>query len=160
MNKNNDRTRATETYWSIIKTFVNSITIPVIAPLLVSNQLVSDLFVKANLCNNAFSQEHTTTVNNSSIPTNLNFKTENKLSTFEFSVGNIIKVFRLLDSNQVYGHYEIFICMTKLCISLMLKSLHIKFIYLHLYLIIEQYRYCKSVRKFLIKLFSTLFLNN
>ena len=35
--KDTHNTRATETYWSILKTFVNGIKIPVTPPLLVGN---------------------------------------------------------------------------------------------------------------------------
>ena len=40
--------------------------------------------------NDFFSKQCSTIVNNSSLPTNLVFETENRLSTFGFSTGDII----------------------------------------------------------------------
>ena len=55
-NKVNDPKIAPETYWKTLKTFVNGSKIPLIPPLLVGNQLVTDVLVKANLFNDYFSQ--------------------------------------------------------------------------------------------------------
>ena len=48
-------------------------------PFLVANQLVTDFLVKANLFNDYFSQQCTTVVNDSSIPPNITYETEQKL---------------------------------------------------------------------------------
>ena len=53
--KLNDPKTAPKTYWKILKIFVNSTKIPLIPPLLVGNQLVSDFLEKANLFNDYFS---------------------------------------------------------------------------------------------------------
>ena len=47
---------APNTYWKILKTFLNGTKIPLMVPLLVGNQLVSDFLVKANLFNDYFSK--------------------------------------------------------------------------------------------------------
>ena len=49
----NSRT-ATKTYWSILKTFLKGTKIPIISPLFVENELVTDFLEKANLLNNFF----------------------------------------------------------------------------------------------------------
>ena len=54
-NLNNPKT-APKTYWKILKTFANGTKIPLIPPLLVGNQLVTDFLVKSNLFNDYFSQ--------------------------------------------------------------------------------------------------------
>ena len=54
--KLNDPKAAPKTYWKILKTFVNEIKIPLIPPLLVRNQLVTDFLIKANLFSDYFSQ--------------------------------------------------------------------------------------------------------
>ena len=54
--KLNDPKAAPKTYWIILKTFVNEIKIPLIPPLLVRNQLVTDFLIKANLFSDYFSQ--------------------------------------------------------------------------------------------------------
>ena len=47
-NKLNNPKAAPKSYWKILKTFLSGTKIPLIPPLLVRNQLVSDFFVKAN----------------------------------------------------------------------------------------------------------------
>ena len=49
--KLNDSKTAPKTFWSILKTFVNGSKIPLIPPLLVNNEFVTDFLVKANLFN-------------------------------------------------------------------------------------------------------------
>ena len=58
---------------------------------LVGNQLVSEFFVKANLFNDYFSMQCTIIDNNSSIPANISFETEERLSTFEICSGEDCK---------------------------------------------------------------------
>lgn len=57
------------------------------------------------------------------------FQTENKLSSFAFSLGNVIKVIKVLDPNKARGHDQISIHLTKLCVSSILKPSHIIFKY-------------------------------
>ena len=116
--KINDPRTATETYWLILKKFVNNSLIPFIPPLSVGNKFVTDVLVKVSLFNNYFSQQGTKLVNNSSIP-------ENMLSAFEFSISDISKVIRTLDLNMANGHDEISIPVRKLCASSISKPLHI-----------------------------------
>ena len=68
-----------------------------IPPLLVGNQLVSDFLEKANLFNDYFSKQCTTIDNNSAIPVNTSFVTEERLSTFEIFPSDIVKIIRSLD---------------------------------------------------------------
>ena len=56
-NKLKDPKKAPKTSWKILKTFVDGTKIPLIPPLLVGNQLVSDLLKKANLFNDYFSKQ-------------------------------------------------------------------------------------------------------
>ena len=78
----NDPKTAPKIYWKILKTFVNGSKISLIPPLLVGNELVTDFLVKASLFNNYFSQQCTTVHNNSSVPPNIMYATEQNLSTF------------------------------------------------------------------------------
>ena len=71
--------------------------------MLVENQLVTDDFVKAYLFNDYFSQQCMIIDNDSSIPPNIAFQTEQKRSTFEFCTDEIIKIIKSLDSNNVHG---------------------------------------------------------
>ena len=121
-NKLNDPKTAPKTYWKILKTFVNGTKIPLIPPLLVGNQLVSDFLEKANLFNDYFSKQCTTIDNNSAIPANTSFVTEERLSTFEICPGDIVKIIRSLDPNKAHGHDEITIRMIKMCASSIAKT--------------------------------------
>ena len=73
-------------YWKILKTFVIK---PLIPPLLVGIQLVTDVLI-----NDYFSQQSTTVDNDSSIPPNIMFATEQKLSTFEFCTDYIVNIIK------------------------------------------------------------------
>ena len=121
-----DPKTARKTYWKILKTFVNGTTIPLIPSLLVGNQLVTDFLVKANLFNDYFSQPCTTVDNGSSIPLNIKFATEQKLSTFEFCI-DIIKIIKSLNPSKGHGHGEIPIRIIKLSVSSIAKPLSILF---------------------------------
>ena len=103
----NDPKTAPKTYWKILKAFVNGTKIPLIPPLLVGNQLVTEFLVKANLFNDYFSQQCTTVDNDSFIPPNITFATEQKLSTLEFYTDDIVKIIKTLDPNKAHGHDEI-----------------------------------------------------
>ena len=95
---------AIKTYWSILKTLVKGTKIPLIPALLADNRLVTNFLEKTNLFNIFFSQQRIIIVNNSSVPTNLTFQTENGLSTFEFSIGDIAKVIEALNPNKHTGY--------------------------------------------------------
>ena len=116
-----------KTYWKILKTFVNETKFPLIPPLLVGNKLVTDFLVKANLFRDYFSQHSTTVENDNSILLNITFATEQKLSTFEFCIDDIINIIKSLDPNKAHGHNEISIRMIKLCASSIAKPLSILF---------------------------------
>ena len=104
------------------KKFENGTKIPLIPPLLIGNQLVSEFFVKASLFNDYFSKKCTIIDNNSSITANISFETYERLSTFETCSGNIIKIIRSLDPNKAHGHDEISIRMIKICSFFSLKT--------------------------------------
>ena len=123
---NNPRT-VPKTYQKILRTFVNGTKIPSIPPSLVENQLVTDFWVKANLLNDYLNQQCTTVDNDSSIPPNIMFETEQKLSIFEFCTDDIVKIIKSLDPSKTHGHNEIPIRITKLCASSITKPLSILF---------------------------------
>ena len=90
-----------KTYLPILKKIVNGSKIPPIQRLLFGNQLDTNFVVKANLFIDFFSHQCTTLVNNNPIPTNPYFESENRFYTFGFSIGNIIKVIKILDPNNL-----------------------------------------------------------
>ena len=105
----NDPKAVAKIYWSIIKTFVNGSRSSLIKPLSVGNRYVADFLAKADLFNDFFSKQCCTIVNNSSLPTNLPFETESKLSTFDFSTDDII------DPKKSHGRDAISVCTIKVC---------------------------------------------
>ena len=69
-------------------------------PLVVGNQLATDFLVKANFFNDYFSKQCATIGNNSSIPANIAFETEERLSTFEICSDDILKIKSSLNLKQ------------------------------------------------------------
>ena len=64
---------AAKTFWSILNTFVKASKIPLIPPLSIDSQIITDLLAKASLFNNFFRKQCSTIANNSSLPKNLTF---------------------------------------------------------------------------------------
>ena len=93
----------------------------------IGNGFVTDFLAKANLFNDFFSKQCSPIVSNSSLPTNLTFETENRLFTFDFSTGDILKFIKAFDPNKAHRHYGISMHMIKLCAFSILKPLHILF---------------------------------
>ena len=80
---------ASETYWAIINRFLNKKKIPNIPPLLVNNKLVSDFHKKAELFNRHFAEQCTLVQNTSTLPV-FNFKTNNRLKSFDINENDLI----------------------------------------------------------------------
>ena len=62
-----------KTYWSILKSFYNEKNIPIIPPLLVDNNFVTDIQTKANIFKKFFTEQCTPLKNNSGLPVNQMF---------------------------------------------------------------------------------------
>ena len=99
--------------------------ISLIPSLSVDNRLVTNFLAKVNLFNDFFSKQCSLIVNNSSLPTNVTFETENKLPTFDLSTGDIIKFIKTLDPNKAHSHDGISIYMINLYAFSISKLLHI-----------------------------------
>ena len=87
-----------------------------------------DFLAKANLFNDFFSKQYSTIVNTSSLPTNLIFETENRLSTFDFSTGNIIKFNKTLDPIKALMGMLEYLSSRFNCVSLQYQNLCIFFL--------------------------------
>ena len=90
---------APKTYWSILKTFLNGSKIPLIPPLLVNNEFLTNFLVKASLFNDIFREQHRLFTNDSSQIT----ETVTRLSDFNVDTDTIIKLIRSLDPNKTHG---------------------------------------------------------
>ena len=67
------------------------------------------------------------TVNDSSLPSYINYTTEKRLSTVALLVEDISKIIQNLDSNNSHGDDNLSICMLKLCGASISKQLEINF---------------------------------
>ena len=114
-------------YWSILKTFYNGKKIPVILPLLINSELISDFKMKANHFNSFFASHCTPLNTNSKVPGSQTYIPDSKLSSLQFEDNDIIKIIRPLDINKAHGHDDISISMLKICNLAIIKPLSIIF---------------------------------
>ena len=88
---------------------------PSIPSLSVNNKLISNFKEKANIFNDFFVQECQPIANNSILPTNQIFCTQNRLRDFDIDCGKILKLINSLNPHKTHGHDGISIQMVKLC---------------------------------------------
>ena len=65
--------------------------------------------------------------NDSKLPSHLNYKTDNRLLTANFSIDDIANILQNLGSNKVHGHDKVNICMLKLSGNSICKTLELIF---------------------------------
>ena len=124
---NNPKTSA-KAYWSILKPFYNGKKIPVIPPLLINNESISDFKMKANHFNSFFTSHGTPLNNTSKVPESQTYITTNsKLSSLQFEDKDIIKIIRSLNINKAQGCDDTSIRMLKICHLAIIKPLSIIF---------------------------------
>ena len=87
-----------------IKNFLNNKKILIIPPLFYENRFITDFKEKAQLFNIFFSKHCSVIPNNSSLPADVNYITDKRLSTVTFSARDIEKIVQNLDSNKEYSH--------------------------------------------------------
>ena len=121
--KINDPNSAPKTYWSISKLFVKDKKFLLRPSILVYDQLATNFSEKANLFNEFFTQKCNTIENDNNLPNDLVFESRERISSFDISNDEIIKIIRSLDPNKARGHDGISIGMLKLCASLISKPL-------------------------------------
>ena len=104
-----------QVYWSLLKIFLNNKKIPIIPPLFYENRFITNFKEKAQLFNIFFSKQCSLIPNNSSLPADVNYITDKRLSTVTFSARDIGKIIQNLDSNKAHGHDNLSIGMLKIC---------------------------------------------
>ena len=102
-------------YWFLLKIFLNNKKIPIIPPLFYENRFITDFKEKAQLFNILFFKQCSLIPNNSSLPADVNYITDKRLSTVTFSARDIGKIIQNLDSNKAHGHDKLSIRMLKIC---------------------------------------------
>ena len=65
--------------------------------------------------------------NDNQYPSHFHYKTDNRLSTVNFSIDGIAKIVQTLDPNKAPGHDKISICMLLLCDNSICKPLELIF---------------------------------
>ena len=120
---------APKTYWSIISTILSNKKTPIIPPVLVNGELVSDFEQKANLFNNYFASQFTPIKNASKLP-NFSYKTEKMLTSFDIKDDDILSVIKNLNDDKAHGWDQLSVRMVKTCgdaitfiLKLILKSM-------------------------------------
>ena len=102
--------------WSLLKNFfLNNKKIPIIPPLFNENHFITDFKEKAQLFHFFFSKQCSLIPNNSSLPADVNYIIEKRLSTVTISAKDIGKIIQNLDSNKAHGHDNLSIRMLKIC---------------------------------------------
>ena len=81
-----------KTYWSILKTFGNGKKVPVIPPLLINNEFISNFKTKANCSNKYFNQQFTAVSTDSSIHFSVNLVTNETVTKINFDEPLISKL--------------------------------------------------------------------
>ena len=77
---------------------------PIIPLLLVNNNLISNFRGKTNIFNDFFVQQYQPKANNSILPTNQMFYTQNRLRDFDIDYEKILKLINGLNSHKANGH--------------------------------------------------------
>ena len=126
-NKLNDLQRNSKAYWSLLKCFLNNKKIPLIPPLFHENKFVTNFLERVELFNTFFSKQCSLINNGSTLPTHVQYLTNNRLSSITFSQDDIAKIIQNLDSGKAHGHDNISIRMLKICGSAIYKPLAIIF---------------------------------
>ena len=124
-NKLNNLQRNFKTYWSIL--FFKQQKVSLIPPLFHGNKFVSNFLEKDELFNSFFSKQCSLINNRSTVPTHMQYLTNNHLSSITFYQDDIAKIIPNLDSGKAHDHDNISIRMLKICGSAMYQPLAIIF---------------------------------
>ena len=103
-----------KTYWSIINKFVSNKKIPIILPVFVNGELVSDFEQKANLSKNYFASQ-CTPIENSSKLLNFSYETEKILTSFDTKDDDILSFIKNLNVDKAHGWDQLSIRIIKTC---------------------------------------------
>ena len=115
MSANLDNTKSVpKTYWSIINKFLSNKKIPIIQPIHVNGELVSDFKRKANMLNNLIVSLSTPIKNGSKLP-NFSYKTEKGLGSIYLNDHDVLLIIKNLNVNKAHACYELSIRIIKVC---------------------------------------------
>ena len=98
-------------YWSILKGILNDKKIPIIAPLCHNGNFITDFRQKAELFNSFSAEQCSLLLDSSKVPTNLAPRTDQSLTSINFSQDVILKIVQNLNPNKAHGSDKISIRM-------------------------------------------------
>ena len=94
--KLNSIQRSSKAYWSLLKSFLNNKKMSIIPPILHNNAFATDFKKKVELSNSYFANQCTWINSNSTLPVNAQYLTDKRLSSFDFSEDDIMKLIQNL----------------------------------------------------------------
>ena len=100
---------------------MNDKKIPIIPPLYHNGNFITDFCQKAELFNSFFAEQCSILLNSSKLPTNLAPRTDQSLTSINFSQDDILKITQNLNPNKAHGPDKISIRMIKICDKLLCK---------------------------------------
>ena len=103
-----------KTYWTILKTFHSVKKIPLILPLVINDQLITDFREKADYINLYFAKQCTAIENDSSISTETNYLCDGTISAVDFVDQDVLKIIQASDINKAHDHDNISTRMIKI----------------------------------------------
>ena len=109
-----DSLTSNKTYWKILNGFLNKCKIPIIPPLLVDGNSITNCKEKASIFNTYFAEQCTPFLTDSTLPS-LVYHTTNRLSSFEIALEDIKSILQVLKANKAHGPDMISVQMIKLC---------------------------------------------
>ena len=101
--------------------------IPIIPPLYCNGNFITDFCQKAELFNSFFAEQCSILLNSSKLPTNLAPRTDQSLTSINFSQDDILKIIQNLNPNKAHGPDKISIRMIKICGKSLCKPLEMIF---------------------------------
>ena len=110
-----------------MKSFFNGKKVPTIPPLLFDGAVVTDFQGKANIVNSFLAKQCTLVSNNSLLPSEFTYMTEERIHSITFCELDVIKTIRALDVNKAHGQDNISIRMIKLCTNSVVHPLTLIF---------------------------------
>ena len=114
-------------YWGILKSFTNWKKIPIIPPLLINNQLVTNFNNKANNFDEHSLNQYSVIDNSSKLLTDQAAYTTSLLSSLDIKESDILDILESLDTNKAHGHDDVSNRMLKVSQKSILKPLKLIF---------------------------------
>ena len=126
-NKLSDPKTSPKAYWSILKSFFCDKKTPIIPPILINGEYITNFKAKADIFNTYFSNQCTLLNTSSVIPNVQVLPLNHRISTLHVTEDVILKHIRNLDTNKSHGIDNISAKMLKICDISIVKPLKIIF---------------------------------